>query len=157
MNSYHTIIIGGGLAGLSCARKLTAAGKNVLLLEATDRVGGRVRSDVVDGFTLDHGFQVLLTEYPACRDLLDYKALRLRPFEPGAAVRFAGKTSVLGDPWRRPLQSIRGALSPIGTLGDKLRIAKLRAASKRGTLAELYSRPQQSTLQRLKDLSLIHI
>ncbi|MEO9590224.1 NAD(P)-binding protein, partial [Rhodopirellula bahusiensis] len=71
----ETLIIGGGLAGLTCGRVLADAGREFRILEATDRVGGRVRSDVVDGFTLDHGFQVLLTAYPACQQFLDYDTL----------------------------------------------------------------------------------
>ena len=148
--NHDVIIIGGGLAGLSCAVRLHEAGKSVLVLEATDRVGGRVRSDVVDGFVLDHGFQVLLTAYPACRELLDYSELKLRPFEPGALVRHGGKFCLLGDPWRRPGQAIQTALSPVGSIGDKLRIAKLRRESRRGSLQDLYNRPNISALQRLE-------
>lgn len=84
---HDVIIIGAGLAGLACGVVLSDAGRQVTLLEATDRVGGRVRTDVVEGFTLDHGFQVLLTAYPACQRLLDYETLRLRYFEPGALIR----------------------------------------------------------------------
>jgi len=146
------VIIGAGLAGLSCAARLTRNGIRTIILEATDRVGGRVRSDVVDGFTLDHGFQVLLTAYPACRELLDYEALRLCPFEPGALVRHRGEFALLGDPWRRPLQAIRTALSPVGTLGDKFRVAKLRRAAARGTLDDLYNRPHEPTIDRLTRL-----
>jgi phytoene dehydrogenase-like protein len=146
----NTIIIGAGLAGLSCAKRLCQAGKSVVLLEATDRIGGRVRTDVVDGFTLDHGFQVLLTAYPACRELLDYPALRLRKFDPGARVRVSGKFSTLGDPWRKPSQALATALSPVGTLGDKLKIASLRSASKKGSLDDLYQREDQPTIDRLQ-------
>ncbi len=149
-DDHDVIIIGAGLAGLSCAVRLTTAGKSVLLLEATDRVGGRVRTDVVDGFVLDHGFQVLLTAYPACRELLDYSTLRLRAFDPGALVRHGGKFSLLGDPWRRPRQAISTALSPVGTFADKLRIAKLRHQSRQGSLEDLYQRPNISCLQRLQ-------
>lgn len=149
-NQHDVIIIGGGLAGLSCAVKLASAKKRVALLEATDRIGGRVRSDVVDGFTLDHGFQVLLTAYPACRELLDYPALRLRAFDPGALIRVQGKFSLLGDPWRRPSQALSTALSPVGTFGDKLRIGGLRKAAKRGSLDDVYSRPSTTTLKRLE-------
>jgi phytoene dehydrogenase-like protein len=144
-------IIGAGLAGLSCAVELTRAGISTRVFEASDRVGGRVRSDVVNGFTLDQGFQVLLTAYPACRQLLDYEALQLRPFEPGALVRYRGSFSTLGDPWRRPLQAMPTALSPVGSVADKLRIARLRYQSMRGSLDDVFRRPQKSTLARLID------
>lgn len=146
------VIIGAGLAGLSCAVRLTQRGVRTIVLEATDRVGGRVRSDVVDGFTLDQGFQVLLTAYPACRELLDYSKLRLQAFEPGALVRHGGTFAMLGDPWRRPLQAFRTALSPVGSLGDKLRVGKLRRGSSRGSLDDLYTRAHEPTIARLNRL-----
>lgn len=143
------VVIGAGLAGLSCAVRLASRGVRTIVLESTDRVGGRVRTDVVDGFTLDQGFQVLLTAYPACRELLDYAKLRLQAFEPGALIRHSGRFAMLGDPWRRPLQAFSTAFSPVGTLGDKIRVAKLRRESSRGSLEELYTRPHESTLSRL--------
>ncbi len=149
-HSPQVVVIGAGLAGLSCAVRLTQAGISTTILEATDRVGGRVRSDVVDGFTLDHGFQVLATAYPACRELLDYPALRLCAFKPGSLVRHRGGFATLGDPWRRPSQLLRTALAGVGSLGDKLRIAKLRRTASRGTLEQLYERAHQPTLQRLR-------
>ena len=152
LESHHAnLIIGGGLGGLTCAVRLAAAGKPVTLVEATDRLGGRVRSDHVDGFTLDHGFQVLLTAYPACRELLDYDALKLRRFEPGALIRHRGRFRLLGDPWRRPSQLVATALHPVSGLADKLRVARLRNQSRRGSLESLYRRPQTATIERLKD------
>jgi phytoene dehydrogenase-like protein len=148
----QVVIIGAGLAGLSCAVKLSQSGIGSVILEATDRIGGRVRTDIVDGFTLDHGFQVLLTAYPACRELLDYPALSLCAFEPGALIRCRGTFATLGDPWRRPSQIVRTALAKVGTLGDKLRIAKLRRIASRGTLEELYDRDHEPTIQRLHRL-----
>src|SRR5687768_15038283 len=68
------LIVGAGLAGLSCARRLREVGVSFQVLEAADAVGGRVRTDVVDGFRLDRGFQVLLTAYPEARRMLDYAA-----------------------------------------------------------------------------------
>ncbi|MEM6365719.1 MAG: NAD(P)/FAD-dependent oxidoreductase [Planctomycetota bacterium] len=145
-------VIGAGLAGLTCAKRLVSRGKSVALLEATDRVGGRVRTDQIDGLQLDHGFQVLLTGYPACREMLDYDALRLQPFEPGALVRRNDAFSCLSDPWRRPSKALATALSSVGTLGDKLRIAKARRISNRGSLSELYQRPTKPTLETLRDI-----
>ena len=112
LEHHDVIIVGGGLAGLSCGAMLGKSGRQVTLLEATDRVGGRVRTDVVDGFTLDHGFQVLLTAYPACKELLDYDALRLRRFDRGALIRQKGRFRMLGDPFRHPSQAFATALNP---------------------------------------------
>jgi phytoene dehydrogenase-like protein len=146
---HDVIIIGAGLAGLACGVVLSDAGRQVTLLEATDRVGGRVRTDVVEGFTLDHGFQVLLTAYPACQRLLDYETLRLRYFEPGALIRHGARFTTLGDPWRRPAQAIATALNPVGNLADKLRIARLRHQSQSGTLEDLYDRPTMTSNEYL--------
>ncbi|MGA0060087.1 MAG: FAD-dependent oxidoreductase, partial [Planctomycetota bacterium] len=76
-----------------------------------DAVGGRVRTDVVEGFRLDRGFQVLQTAYPEARRALDYGALELRPFEPGALVRVGGRFVRVVDPWRRPLGALASAFA----------------------------------------------
>ena len=83
----QVVIIGAGVAGLCCALRLQERNIPCLILEASDAPGGRVRTDKVDGFLLDRGFQVLLTAYPEAQRLLDYKALQLRTFAPGALVR----------------------------------------------------------------------
>lgn len=148
---HEVVIIGGGLAGLSCAVQLSKAGVRSKVIEATDRVGGRVRSDVIDGFTLDVGFQVLLTAYPSCQQLLDYPALRLRPFEPGALIRHSGRFTELADPWRNPGKAWSTATNPVGSLSDKLRIWRLRSKTCRGSLSDLYERPHTTTEQYLRD------
>lgn len=84
------VVVGAGLAGLSCASELVRRGRGVTVLDASDGVGGRVRSDRVDGFVLDRGFQVLLTAYPEVQQQLDLPALRLNAFRPGALVRHDG-------------------------------------------------------------------
>lgn len=117
-----TVIIGAGLAGLACARRLYAAGRSFLICEAADRVGGRVATDLCDGYRLDRGFQVLLTAYPEVRRLLDYEALDLRHFYPGALVRYGGQWHRVADPFRHPIDGIRGAFNPIGSFADKLRV-----------------------------------
>jgi hypothetical protein len=85
-----------------------------------------VRSDVVDGFILDRGFQVLLTAYPELHRHLDLRALDLRMFEPGALVWRDGEGHVVGDPLRRPKTVVDTATAPIGSVLDKARIALLR-------------------------------
>lgn len=95
------------------------------MLEASDGVGGRVRSDVVDGFTLDRGFQVLFTAYPAAKRQLDYKRLDLRAFEPGAVIAQAARRAVLSDPLRDPRAFLSSVLTDIVSLEDKLRTAVL--------------------------------
>jgi len=117
-----TVIIGAGLAGLACARRFHEAGRKFVLCEAADRIGGRVATDVCGGYRLDRGFQVLLTAYPEARRLLDYDALDLRRFYPGALVRHGGKWHRVADPFRHPIDGMRGAFNPIGSFADKLRV-----------------------------------
>ncbi|VTR76696.1 flavin monoamine oxidase family protein [Cellulomonas hominis] len=111
------VIVGAGLAGLTCARALHRRGYAVRVLEAADRVGGRVTSQRVDGFTLDRGFQVVNPAYPALADLVDVEALRLQRFLPGVAVRRDDGLALLADPRRAPrdlLATLRsGYLRPV--------------------------------------------
>ncbi|SDB83518.1 Protoporphyrinogen oxidase [Raineyella antarctica] len=96
------IVIGAGLAGLRAAQQLTTAGHAVVVLEAQDRVGGRVRTDAMDGFLVDHGFQLLNPRYDEVRASLDLAALDLHEFGRGVAIRDAGRVTVLADPLRHP-------------------------------------------------------
>ena len=150
MGSDPVVIIGGGLAGLSCAVTLKQSGTRAVIVEATDRVGGRVRTDRIDGFTLDQGFQVLLTAYPTCKRLLDYQALNLRRFEAGALIRTSGRFHTLADPWRRPTAILATATNPAGTLADKLRIALIRRKACRGSIDDLFHRPDIPTIDYLR-------
>lgn len=150
MQSADVVIVGAGLAGLCCARRLAQARVSFLLLEASDAVGGRVRTDHVDGFRLDRGFQVLLTAYPEARRSLDYQALDLRAFEPGALVRLDHRFRRVSDPWRRPGRAFEALVSPIGTLSDKLRLAWLRAKVCRGPADGAFALPAVPTLDFLR-------
>ena len=146
------IVIGAGLSGLACALTLQERGLTPLVLEASDGIGGRVRTDQYQGFRLDRGFQVLQTWYPEARRWLDYGPLDLRPFYPGALVRCEGRFHRVSDVWRRPWRLPEMLLSPIGTLGDKLRLFGLRQRSLRGSIADLYARPETSALAHLQGL-----
>ena len=117
------VVIGAGLAGLVAARRLRRAGLDVVLLEAGDDVGGRVRTDVVDGWRLDRGFQVLNTAYPAVADELDLTRLSLRELTRGALVHRGGRRFRLADPRRDLRGALSTAMSPLGTLRDKSRLA----------------------------------
>ena len=146
----EVVIIGAGLAGLSCALSLEAAGVPVTLLEASDAPGGRVRTDLVEGFRLDRGFQVMLTAYPEAKRLLDYDALQLKKFEPGALVWHGGKFHRFADPFRNPMGAARLLFDPIVPLADKLQVAKLRARVQRGTCEEMFARPEKTTRDYLQ-------
>lgn len=150
--THDVLIVGGGLAGLCCAHQLQQCGATFLLLEASDGIGGRIRTDIDAGFRLDRGFQVFLTSYPEAKRKLDYEALRLRPFLPGALVRNGGKFHLLADPWRRPFAAMRSVFSPIGSLADKLRVAQLRSRSLKGSVADRFRDPETTTLRALQDL-----
>jgi phytoene dehydrogenase-like protein len=146
----EVLVVGAGLAGLACAIRLHEAGRRVLVLEASDGTGGRVRTDVFDGFRLDRGFQVLLTAYPETRRTLDYRSLELRAFAPGALVRRGGRFHELSDPWRRPSRALATLFSGVGSLGDRLRMASFRADARRGSLEELFRRRESTALDRLR-------
>jgi len=149
---HPTIIIGAGMAGLACATWLHHAGRPVLVLEAADAVGGRVRTDVTpEGFRLDRGFQVLQTNYPEVRRLFDYGALQLRAFRSGAVIRLPdGRETTLENPLQRPLAGLSALSSPVGTLSDKLRILSLVRHVLKHTPDELLARPATDTLSFLR-------
>jgi len=122
-----TIIVGAGLAGLACARELARAGRQAIVVEVADRVGGRVATDTVDGFRIDRGFQVYLDAYPEGRRQLDLAALGLGCFEPGALVAEGGRLRGVSDPWRRPLAAVGSILTGSVGIADGLRTARLRS------------------------------
>ncbi|MFG3667641.1 NAD(P)/FAD-dependent oxidoreductase [[Kitasatospora] papulosa] len=125
------VVVGAGLAGLACALDLIRAGLRVELLEASDGVGGRMRTDRRDGFLLDRGFQVFNTSYPQVKKRLDLRALRLRPFTPGLVARTSSGRVRLTDPTRRPGDA--GALLP-GRVLPARDLATLAALTARDVL-----------------------
>lgn len=144
------VIVGGGLSGLCCARVLKQQGIPFQILEANHRLGGRVWTDEEDGFRLDRGFQVLLTSYPEAAAVLDYNRLRLGRFESGALIRYQGRFQRFSDPWRQPKHLWSTVFSPVASWGDKIRVGKLRAVLSRGEADAIFTRPETSTYERLK-------
>lgn len=120
------IVVGAGLAGLACARRLRELGIPALVLEASDGVGGRARTDVVDGFRLDRGFQVFLPAYPEAQAVLDYEALDLRPWRRGAAVWADGAFHRVSDPSDGAVRALATLFSPAMHAADALFFARLR-------------------------------
>jgi phytoene dehydrogenase-like protein len=148
-DAVDVVVVGAGLAGLAAARAVHSAGRSVVVLEASDGVGGRVRTDVVGGFRLDRGFQVLLTAYPEVERQLDLAALQMRPFLPGSLVWTGERPYAVGDPLRKPSLLLPSAVAPIGSLADKLRLAALLRRVKTADPRELLRGPDITTMEAL--------
>ncbi len=151
MSDRPTVVVGAGLAGLACATVLQRAGRQVRIVEASDAVGGRVRTDAVDGFRVDRGFQVLLTAYPEAHRQLDLGALSLRRFGAGAVVHMDGSSSVVADPFRDPRHLWSTVTSPVGSFADKARIALLRRRVRSGHASNLLRGEDISTVDGLHE------
>ena len=145
-------IIGGGISGLIAARVLEEYGLSATIIEATDRLGGRVKTDVVDGYSLDHGFQVLLTAYPAAKKYLDFDALALQEFLPGSAIFKNGKQKIIGDPLRNLSLLLPTLFSGIGTVNDKLKILALNRRLKKKSIQNIFAEKEQTTHAYLENI-----
>ena len=138
------VVVGGGLAGLVAARHLAGADVDVHLFERRGEVGGRVRTRRREGFTLDRGFQVLFTAYPAARRELDLDALDLRTFEPGAVLARPGSRSVLADPLRDPGSLVESIRNDEVTTSDKLRVLRMAWTCRRRDRGTIFPGPARS-------------
>ena len=147
----EVIVVGAGLAGLTAARTLARAGQRVRVLEASGQVGGRVRSVTQDGFTLDVGYQVLFTAYPAVRRQLDLSALDLVSILPAAVVRNGTSSQTLGDPFRDPGSLLATVTATALSLPDKLRLARLALGLKAGPAHALLVGPGNSPDESTRD------
>ena len=149
MKKVH--IIGAGISGLVAATVLEKNGFYPIILEATDRVGGRVKTDIVEGYQLDHGFQVLLTAYPAAQKYLDLDSLDLQKFLPGASILKKNGQKIIGNPLKDMSLFFPTLFSGIGSFSDKLKIMKLNNHLKKKSLVAIFSFKEQSTLSYLTD------
>lgn len=150
MSKPKIVIVGAGVSGLVAAIVAEQHGYAPLILEATDRVGGRVKTDLVDGYLLDRGFQVLLTGYPMAQKYLDYNNLNLQVFKPGARILDKGRSSRIGDPLRDSSFLLPTLFSGVGSLKDKWKVFRLQRELISKEIPELFGSTPQTTLSYLK-------
>ena len=143
-------IIGAGISGLSAAIHLQRHGFAVKIIEASDRAGGRIKTDAVNGFLLDRGFQVLLTSYPEAKALLNYDSLNLKRFLPGATVLYEGGKFEIADPFRRPSALLATAFAPVGSLKDKANTFFLKQKLLNKSIDTIFEQEQQSSYDQLR-------
>ena len=145
-------IVGAGVSGLIAAKVLEDHGHSPVIIEATERPGGRVKTDTIDGFKLDQGFQVLLTNYPAAKKYLDFNALELQALKPGAVIFRNGKQKIIGDPLRDLSVFFSTIFSGIGNLSDKLKILKLNIRLKKKSVEDIFDTQEISSKQYLNNI-----
>ncbi|WP_248515999.1 NAD(P)/FAD-dependent oxidoreductase [Salinarchaeum laminariae] len=150
MTTERVVIAGAGPAGLVAARHLADAGVGVTVYEAEETVGGRVATRTVDGYTLDRGFQVLFTGYPAVQRELDLDALDLRAFKPGAVICRPNSRSVVGDPLRDPGSISKTLFNREITTGDAYRLWKLRRELRSETQGAIFSGADRTIREELE-------
>ena len=148
---FKIYIVGAGVSGLVAAQVLENQGYQRVILEASDRAGGRVKTDIKKGFQLDHGFQVLLSSYPAAQKYLDLKALKLQELKPGAVIFNNGKQQIIGDPLRDISTLFSTLFSGIGTLSDKFKIFQLNLKLKNKSIEAIFSSDEISTKVYLQE------
>ena len=150
MSTAPIIIIGAGMAGLACALQLQERKVPFLIMERSDGPGGRVRTDLVDGFRLDRGFQIVLSAYPELQAHFDLRMLDLRPFRSGALIRRSGGFWTWPDPFREPWRLLETLASPVGSLRDKLLTAQLAIRSLRADRLTFIMREAETSLRFLQ-------
>ncbi|MHB0754718.1 FAD-dependent oxidoreductase [Polaribacter sp. M15] len=150
-SDYNIYIIGAGVSGLVSAQVLENHGYHPTIIEASNTIGGRVQSDLVENYILDRGFQVLLTSYPAAKHYLSYTDLELQEFLPGATIFKDGKSQTIGDPLRSFSLLFPTLFASVGNFADKTKILKLNALLKKKKVVEIFRTDEKSTLKYLQD------
>ena len=145
------IIVGAGMAGLTAALELQQAGKKVVVLEAAEEPGGRIATEVVDGYILDKGFQVLLSAYPETKKYLDYKKLRLQNFIPGAFILKNNRKYRVADPVRCPSLILPSLRAPVGSWNDKIKLLLLAEKLSNKSVVEIFKGEEKSTRKALQE------
>jgi protoporphyrinogen oxidase len=149
--SHKVYIVGAGISGLVAAKVLEENGFSPTIIEGTSKVGGRVKTDIVKGYQLDKGFQVLLTAYPAAQKYFDLEKLQLQKIKPGAVIFKKSKRSIIGDPLRDISLLLPTLFSGVGNLSDKLKVLKLNRLLKRKKISDIFDNEEQTTLSYLSN------
>ena len=150
-SDYKIHIVGTGVSGLIAAQVLEKHGYSPTIIEATNTVGGRVKTDIVEGYQLDHGFQVLLNAYPAAKKYLDFEKLELQTLKPGATIFKNGTSQSIGDAFRDFSLFLPTLFSNVGSLSDKIKILQLNNQLKKKKLADIFKVDEKTTHQYLLD------
>jgi phytoene dehydrogenase-like protein len=150
----RVVVVGAGVSGLAAARHLTSRGIDVTVLEASDAVGGRIRTDIVDGFRLDRGFQLYNPAYPEGMRMLDYEALDLRPFVAGARLVLSqgGRRQVarVADPRREPRWILSSAVARLGSPLSTMRFGAYAVSRSLRSPATLRAEPDVTAEEALR-------
>lgn len=144
-------IIGAGISGLTAAIYLEKKGYSPILIESSNDVGGRVKTEKYNGFFLDHGFQVLLTSYPLAKKYLNYHDLNLQKLMPGSLILKNGSSYLIGDPFRKLDFLFSTVFSVLLTFKDKLKILKLRSILKKKSIEKIFESKETSTMSYLEN------
>lgn len=147
--TVSSVVAGGGLAGLRTAERLASSGVDVRLFERESTLGGRVRTHREGPYRFDAGFQVLLTAYPAVREVLDLDALDLRRFSPGATICRPNHRATIADPIRAPRKVFETAFSGDVSFGDKRRVLSLRQELVRRSVEDVFEGPDRTIREEL--------
>jgi phytoene dehydrogenase-like protein len=149
-SKYKINIIGAGLSGLVAAKVLEDHGYAPVIFESTNKVGGRIKTDILQGYQLDHGFQVLIEAYPKAKQYLNYESLELQKIKPGAVIFYEGKNVTIGDPLRDRSLLFPTLFSGIGDISDKLKIFQLNQNLQKKSLPEIFASEEITTLNYLQ-------
>ena len=145
------IVVGAGISGLSCALELEKNGYRVQILEKENHPGGRVHSDVINGFILNRGFQVLQTGYPETKRLLDYEKLELCNLDSEVWIMNNNTIKKLYDPIQNPSNLLKAAFSNVGTFQDKLRLLQLRQSTTSRSTNKIFQENETTSLEQIKN------
>ena len=145
------IVVGAGISGLSCALELEKNGYHVQILEKENHPGGRVHSDIIDGYILNRGFQVLQTGYPETKRLLDYEKLELCNLDSEVWIMNNNTIKKLYDPIQNPSNLLKAAFSNVGTFQDKLRLLQLRQSTKSRSTNTIFQENETTSLEQINN------